>query len=393
VIHVSSLFFVLAARQSRPAGTWKGCGRRFRRAVLTDLDIWISYRINALKTIRPESSQIVVTFYYTWIQRNAGSNGKSGPIEQENRMYNGKSQGTGLISTMAILAFMLGGCEAEQAANDSAEKEAARANVDAMSREHAEDTTEPSPAAKIAPARPVVSQTMAYTEHNDELVYGYFSAPADMFEPLPAVIMIHEWWGLNDNIRSMADRLAGEGYIVFAVDLYAGGVASTPEEARALMIEAVEDPESGNDNIRAAYEFVSKTAGAPRIGSLGWCFGGGWSLNTARLFPHELDASVIYYGQVSDDEDLLRPIEAPILGLFAAEDTGIKVASVEAFRDALRRLRKNYEIHIYPGVGHAFANPSGSNYDAVTAEDAWRRTLEFLDRHLSVSESTDAPST
>jgi carboxymethylenebutenolidase len=201
--------------------------------------------------------------------------------------------------------------------------------------------------------------------------------------------MIHEWWGLNDNIRSMADRLAGEGYIVFAVDLYAGGVAGTPGEARALMMQVVEDPESANENIKAAYRFVSETAGAPRIGSLGWCFGGGWSLNAARLFPDTLDASVIYYGQVTSDDELLRPIEVPILGLFAADDSGIKVASVEAFRDALERLRKNFEVHVYPGVGHAFANPTGRNYDAATAEDAWQRTLEFLHRHLSVNDSAD----
>jgi carboxymethylenebutenolidase len=304
-------------------------------------------------------------------------------------MFNGKAQRTGLISTVLISTFILGGCDSEQVAPNSAENDAARENVDAMSREHASDSTEPSPAAEIAPARPVVSQTMAYTEYKDELVYGYFSAPADMFEPLPAVIMIHEWWGLNDNIRSMADRLAGEGYIVFAVDLYAGGVASTPEEARALMMQAVEDPDSANANIKAAYKFVSETAGAPRIGSLGWCFGGGWSLNTARLFPKELDASVIYYGQVTSDEELLRPVEVPILGLFAADDAGIKVASVESFRDALGRLRKNFEVHIYPGVGHAFANPTGRNYDAPAAEDAWRRTLEFLNRHLAVNNSAD----
>jgi len=304
-------------------------------------------------------------------------------------MYNDKSQRTGLISTIVILACMQVGCESEQTQGNDVEKEAARANVDAMSREHANDSTEPSPAAEIASARPVVSKSMAYTEHKDELVYGYFSAPADMFEPLPAVIMIHEWWGLNDNIRSMADRLAGEGYIVFAVDLYAGGVASTPDEARALMMQAVEDPESATENIKAALKFVSETAGAPRVGSLGWCFGGGWSLTTARLFPEALDASVIYYGQVTNDEELLRPIEAPILGLFAADDAGIKVASVEAFRDALERLRKNFEVHIYPGVGHAFANPTGSNYDAATAEDAWQRTLEFLNRHLSINDSAD----
>jgi carboxymethylenebutenolidase len=311
---------------------------------------------------------------------------------QEQNMYRGKSSPLRSVSTVAIAALLLGACEAEQAATDEADKAAARENVDAMSREHASDSTEPTPAAEIAPVRPVVSQTMAYTEYRDELVYGYFSSPADMFEPLPAVIMIHEWWGLNDNVRAMADRLAGEGYIVFAIDLYAGEVAQTPDEARSLMMQAVEEPDSANDNIRAAYNFVKSTAGAPRIGSLGWCFGGGWSLNTAKLFPDDLDASVIYYGQVTDDEDALRPINTPILGLFAAEDTGIKVASVEAFRDALERLRKNYEVHIYPGVGHAFANPTGSNYDAAAAEDAWSKTLEFLDRHLALNESAAGPS-
>ena len=302
-------------------------------------------------------------------------------------MYRGKSSQTGFVAAVVSLTLMLGACGSDQAEPGAAATAAGRENVDAMSREHANDTTEPSAGTQITPARPVISQTMAYTEYRDELVYGYFSAPADMFEPLPAIITIHEWWGLNDNIRAMADRLAGEGYIVFAVDLYHGKVANSTGEARVLMMEAVEDPEPSRANIRAAFDFVSNTASAPRIGSLGWCFGGGWSLNTAQLFPDELDAAVIYYGQVTADEELLRPIGAPILGLFAADDTGIKPESVVAFRDALERLRKNYEVHIYPGVGHAFANPSGRNYDAATAEDAWRRTLEFFDLHLSVGEA------
>jgi carboxymethylenebutenolidase len=301
-------------------------------------------------------------------------------------MYRGKSSHTGFVAAVVILTLMLGACGSDQAETDEAATAAGRENVDAMSREHANDTTEPSPGAQIAPARLVTSQTMPYTEYREELIYGYFSAPADMFEPLPAIIMIHEWWGLNDNIRAMADRLAGEGYIVFAVDLYHGKVANSAGEARVLMMEAVEDPEPSRANIRAAFDFVSNTASAPRIGSLGWCFGGGWSLNTAQLFPDELDAAVIYYGQVTADEELLRPIGAPILGLFAADDTGIKAESVVAFRDALERLRKNYEVHIYPGVGHAFANPTGRNYDAATAEDAWRRTLKFFDLHLSIGE-------
>ena len=287
-----------------------------------------------------------------------------------------------LVALLSVL--LLAGCNANQSDKDDAEKQAGRDTVDAMTREHANDKPTPSEGAAVAPIRAVNGLEIPYTELNDELVYGYFSAPEDMFEPLPAVIMIHEWWGLNDNVKAMADRLAAEGYIVLAVDLYGGAVASSPAEARDLMTMVIEDPDPASANIRAAYEFVTTTAGAPRVGSLGWCFGGGWSLNTAKLFPVDLDASVIYYGQVTDDDEQLRPIETPILGLFAAEDRGITVESVDGFRASLERLRKNYDIHIYPGVGHAFANPSGQNYDAKTADDAWRRTLAFLKLHLSV---------
>jgi carboxymethylenebutenolidase len=156
------------------------------------------------------------------------------------------------------------------------------------------------------------------------------------------------------------------------------------------MLQVVEDPSLAQENIRSAYAFL-ETAGAPRIGSLGWCFGGGWSLTTARLFPEALDATVIYYGRVTADDDKLAPLDVPILGLFGGEDTGIKVESVEAFRAALERLGKEHEVHIYPGVGHAFANPTGRNYNAEAASDAWEKTLEFLARHLG-AEASDAAS-
>ena len=291
---------------------------------------------------------------------------------------------TKTIAVAAILggSLLLAACEKDAEPASETEIAAGRETVEAMSREHAEDTTAPSPAAEVAPARAVISDPkMPYAEVGDQLVYGYFAAPSDVFEPLPAMIVIHVWWGLNDNVRAMADRLAGEGYMVLAVDLYGGKTADSPAGARELMLEVVEEPGTANDNIRAAYEFLT-IAGAPRIGSLGWCFGGGWSLNTAQLFPDELDATVIYYGQVTDDEEKLRPISTPILGLFGGDDTGIPVASVEAFRDALTRLRKEHDIHIYPGVGHAFANPTGTNYNAEAATDAWVRTLDFLGRHL-----------
>ena len=290
-------------------------------------------------------------------------------------------------SALAALAAaaMLAACDTGGSAGEDAAKEAARRNVDAMSREHAGDVGTPSGAAGEALERAVVAETLPYAEVEEELVYGHFVFPADMVDPLPAIIVIHEWWGLNDGVRAMADKIAAEGYIVLAIDLFGGRVAMSPGKARELMMSVVENPENANENIRQAYGFVNNTAGAPRVGVLGWCFGGGWSLNTAMLFPDELDAAVIYYGQVTNDEDKLRPIEAPILGHFAENDRGIPVESVEQFRDALENLRKNYEIEIYPGVGHAFANPSGNNYNAAAAERAWTRTLEFLDLHLSVN--------
>jgi carboxymethylenebutenolidase len=243
-------------------------------------------------------------------------------------------------------------------------------------------TGERSPVASTYQERDVISENMPYAEVGDELVYGYFVAPADMFEPLPAVIMIHEWWGLNDNIREQADRLAAAGYIVFAVDLFGGKTATTPSAARELMLGVVEDPDSANENLLSAYRFVSETAGAPAVAALGWRFGGIWSMNAAMLLPDELDAVVIYYGQVGADEEKLLPVNVPILGLFAADDISVKKASVEAFRDALERLRKDYEIQIYEGVRQGFANEDATNFDRNAAADAWQRSLNFLQRHL-----------
>jgi carboxymethylenebutenolidase len=254
-----------------------------------------------------------------------------------------------------------------------------------MSREHADDSGRPSAGAAVPPRRDVVAETLAYAEVDEELVYGHFVFPADMVDPLPGLIVVHEWWGLNDGVRAMADRLAAEGYIVLAIDLFGGRTAESPPDARELMLAALQKPQLAEENLRQAYEFVRDTGGAPKIGSLGWCFGGAWALNTALLFPDELDAAVIYYGQVPADEDRLAPLNVPILGLFAENDRGIPVQSVRSFEQVLDELGKDYEIEIYPGVGHAFANPSGSSYDGETASKAWDRTVEFLRKHLAVA--------
>ncbi|HWM30051.1 MAG TPA: dienelactone hydrolase family protein [Woeseiaceae bacterium] len=286
----------------------------------------------------------------------------------------------GVVAVVGVLAA-LAACD--RGPDDKGTDPALRDNVDAMSREHADDAGTPSDGAAIPTERAVVAETLPYAEVNEELVYGHFVFPSDMVDPLPGLIVVHEWWGLNDGVRAMADRIAAEGYIVLAVDLFGGKTAESPSQARELMLAALQKPEFAEANLRQAYEFVRDTGGAPRIGSLGWCFGGAWALNAALLLPGDLDAAVIYYGQVPDDEERLAPLNTPILGLFAENDRGIPVESVKGFEQALENLGKDYEIEIYPGVGHAFANPSGNSYNAEVAAQAWDRTVTFLRDRLA----------
>ena len=240
-----------------------------------------------------------------------------------------------------------------------------------------------------APQRELVSEVLPYAEVDEELVYGYFVFPADMVTPLPAVIVIHDWYGLDDHMRDTAARLAAEGYIVLAVDLFHGKTADGVSGARSLMQEVLENPEPALVNIRQAYEFVASVGGAPRIGVLGWSMGGGLALETAMLFPDELDAAVVYYGQVTDDETKLAPITAPVLGLFAGNDRGITVDAVRAFEAAMSRLDKPHTIQIYPDVRHAFANPKANGYNAATAGDAWQQTVDFLAAQLAADDGGD----
>ncbi|MDJ0758731.1 MAG: dienelactone hydrolase family protein [Woeseiaceae bacterium] len=297
-------------------------------------------------------------------------------------------------SAALALIWALSACSGDN--TDSAEQAAARDNLDAMSEVHATDTTEATPAVEEAPAREVVAEVLPYAEVGNDLIYGHFAFPEDMIEPLPAIIVIHEWWGLNDNVRAMADRLAGEGYIVLAVDLFGGEVATTPVEAREKMQKVIENPRQAVDNLRQALTFVDDVAEAPKVATLGWCFGGGWSLNAALEFSGQLDATVIYYGQVTSDTERLSALESPVLGIFAAEDRGISVDSVRGFEAAMDQLGKDGSIYVYPGVGHAFANPTGRNYNAEAADDAWGKTLEFLRQELVVSsgeaDASDDPS-
>ena len=204
-------------------------------------------------------------------------------------------------------------------------------------------------------------------------VRGFYAYPEKEGE-YPGVVMIHEWWGLNDNIKDMAKELAKEGYKVLAVDLF-GKVAITPDEAR--MQTATLDQVKALENLEAATNFL-RQAGASKVASLGWCFGGRQSVELA-ISGVKLDATVVYYGSgLATTVDKLKPIKWPVLGIFGDKDQSIPTETVRAFELSLNTLGIKNEIYIYPGVGHAFANPSGMNYAPEETKDAWAKTLAFL---------------
>ena len=199
---------------------------------------------------------------------------------------------------------------------------------------------------------------------------------------LPAVVMIHENRGLNEHIKMMADTLAKEGYVVLAVDLFNGQVASNQQDAGPLSDAVRENPTEAIANLRAAVRYLAslENVNPSQISSLGWCFGGQQSLqlalNTEPKYP--LSSTVIYYGRLVSDPDELSKIKWPVLGIFGDQDDSIPVENVTNFKAALDSIGIPNEIYIYKGVGHAFANPSRDSYAPDQTADAWNKTLLFL---------------
>ena len=280
-------------------------------------------------------------------------------------------------SVLLSLLFALSACQSP----DIDEAYAGR-----MNREHANDTPVASAAVVGADTLDVTGEDVVYATVGGADVTGYVVLPDEPPEevegPLPGVIVIQEWWGLNDNIRAMAEKIAALGYTALAVDLYSGQVAEDRDAANQYMTEAMEDESALIDNLTQAYVYLTEVHGSPRVGSIGWCFGGGWSLRAALALPSDLDAVVIYYGQLDTNPAHLETLQMPILGLFGEDDGGIPVDQVREFGTVLQDLGKDAEIHIYANANHAFANPSGGRYNTEAAEDAWGRVVDFFAEHL-----------
>jgi carboxymethylenebutenolidase len=239
---------------------------------------------------------------------------------------------------------------------------------------------EDQPQAEAQPVEGMETEMVEYTDADGEQLMGYLARPAGS-GPLPAVVVIQEWWGLDEHIQDLARRFAGENFVALAPDLYHGQVASEPDEARKLVMEL--DMAAAVQEIQRGIDFLQQQdyVAGPKVGIVGFCMGGGLVLQTA-LVEDDLAAGVVFYGRPLSTEQAGQ-VKAPILGFFGAADQGIPVPEAEAMHTAFGEAGIENEIHVYDGAPHAFFNDTRPSYNAEAAADAWPRTLDWFRSHLA----------
>lgn len=208
---------------------------------------------------------------------------------------------------------------------------------------------------------------------------GYLATPASAKGP--GVIVMQEWWGLNDNIKGIADRFAAEGYLALAPDLYHGKITKEPDEAGKMMM-AMKMDEAAKD-MAGAYDYLKKHAACTgKVGSVGFCLGGGLSLYVSTLRP--VDATVIYYGALPGVQPDLSKMAAPVLGHYAQNDGWASPEAAAALEKQLRDLGKSVEFHQYAGTEHGFFNDTRPEvYNTAASKQTWERTIAFYKKHLA----------
>jgi carboxymethylenebutenolidase len=224
------------------------------------------------------------------------------------------------------------------------------------------------------------TETVSY-KSGDETVSGYLALPEGGGQH-PAIVVIHEWWGLNDWVKEQAKKYAEQGYVALAVDLYRGKVATTSDDAHILMRGLPDD--RGLRDLEAAFAYLSsrKDVNTSKIGSIGWCMGGGWSIKLAVDQP-KLAACVVNYGSLPTDPASIAKIKAAVLGNFGADDRGIPPDSVKAFESAMKADGKTTDIKIYEGAGHAYQNPDNkTGYRPEATADSAQRITGFFQKYL-----------
>jgi carboxymethylenebutenolidase len=220
--------------------------------------------------------------------------------------------------------------------------------------------------------------SMTTLKVGDQTSRAYVAKPKG--KPQGAILVVHEWWGLNDWVKEKADQLAGQGYLALAVDLYKGKVATDPKQAGALMQS--KDEAWGDQVEEAGLEWLKENGKGVKVGTIGWCMGGGESLKASLHDPKDVAVTVMYYGLPVDDVAKLKTLKGPLLGIWADKDGWITKEKVAAFDKELTEAGVKHEFHAYD-ADHAFANPSGGKFNGQAAKDAWEKTLAFLRKNLT----------
>jgi len=251
--------------------------------------------------------------------------------------------------------------------------------VDDGSSGNSEGVGDPEGSTSQTSSQEIAGETVTYGELDGQELTGYLAAPLAT-EGGPGVVLLQEWWGLNEHIKDVARRIAREGYVVLAPDLYHGQSTTEPDEARKLVMEL--DQEAAVAEIDAASDFLrgQPMVAGDKVGIVGFCMGGRLALQ-AGLKDTDLGAVVAFYGTPLTAEEA-PSMGAPVLGLYGSEDGGIPVPDVEAMGEALDAAGVQNEIQVYEGAEHAFFNDTRASYDADAAEDAWTRMLAFFEAEL-----------
>lgn len=235
---------------------------------------------------------------------------------------------------------------------------------------------------QLAPAQPVDSVSVDYANVDGKTVTGFLAFPAANHASLPGLLLFPEWWGLNRAVRGQAERLAGQGYTVLAIDPFHGRIAASPQAARQLKHQALSDPAALDENIRQAYTYLKTRLHTLKIGAVGRDFGGDLVLRATQTSAGRLRATVVWSACFKTGSDKPENKNTPILILSGDADPICLATAARAFATAQQSRGATVQMHLYPGVGHAFANPAGKSYDAAAAGDAWRRTKAFLAAQL-----------
>ncbi len=229
-----------------------------------------------------------------------------------------------------------------------------------------------------------MGKTVSFNRPDGKSVNGYLSEPAAGAKA-PAMVVIQEWWGLNDQIRGVADKLAKAGYRALVPDLYRGKQAVDAKEANHLMT-GLNFGDAASQDIRGAVQYLKKT-GSAKAGVTGFCMGGALTVLSAVNVP-EMDAGVIWYGYPPLEYVDASKVKAPLLGHWATQDQAFAIGGVDKLEEKLRAAKVKFEFHRY-NCKHAFANETADSkgldmlkYDASAAEQAWQRTMDFLAKQL-----------